>query len=789
MVSLDCVLSTSAKNLVVTGLWVAALVAACSDSGSSGHAGVGGSPAPASTQLPPPRTQTPAGARAPSPATGGQSSSPNNPPPPAADTPAAVSCSDKLPAIFAEHCAGCHNVTSSDARYPNLAKFAGSDAQLIERVRRGGEGMPAFDAKQISDAALREIYAALQRRPTPALGRAKPLFEAAAPVTPISFMRDDGVLVTRGAGRVRGRHELEGSYGPFLSLYFEDRTYGFVIEDFTARGESRVRVSYLPVARPENSTNFRCFKIYGNGNVFSANTGMDSDTPLPSLQFSGEDAAKDYAKRIAPYARVQAHEVTRNARTNAPLKSGDMFEFEFGIFIEPSEVAMNGRTSYYTDTFRYRIGSGGLTPENFDTSGQPGPSSVALQGGATTLAWLYVEPELYFSQMALNIQHEHVQRFVEGRRLFHTDFATGAHSEAGNPALPEQAKKAGPLMVTTSCESCHARNGGGQPLTAALDQKSSLVFKLYGADEARGSQLQLQEGSARLMDTEKRSVTLGDGTMVALSRPRYEVKMSDGTAPRHSARIARRLLGLGLLEAIDGQTLLAQADPEDCDRDGISGRPHVVSDSSGVHFGRFGWRAEKISVEHQIADALAADLGVQTRIFPGPKDEIELDDVDLDRMTTYMRLLGVPPRRDVADATVAKGEALFHSVGCAKCHAPSVTTGDSHPFVELRGQSIQPYSDLLLHYLGPDLADPGGEDRDGSSDEAATAGEWRTAPLWGAGWSSTVQGYVALLHDGRAKSVLEAVLWHGGEAAPVRERVTQLRREDREALIRFVESL
>ena len=129
------------------------------------------------------------------------------------------------------------------------------------------------------------------------------------------------------------------------------------------------------------------------------------------------------------------------------------------------------------------------------------------------------------------------------------------------------------------------------------------------------------------------------------------------------------------------------------------------------------------------------------------------------------------------------------SLGCANCHVPAATTGESHPFVELRAQRIQPYTDLLLHHLGPDLADSGGESVDGSGDAPATASEWRTAPLWGVGLSQTVQGYVALLHDGRAKSVLEAVLWHGGEAAAVRERVTQLDRAEREALVRFVESL
>jgi CxxC motif-containing protein (DUF1111 family)/cytochrome c553 len=733
-----------------------------------------------------PRTRTPAQAGA---------AAAISPPPLAAEAP--LACGDRPPAAFAAQCAGCHNLASStDKRYPNLFAFAGTEAQLIERVRSGGNWMPAFTAAMLSDAVLHDIYGFLRSRasgarPLLTLGGATPLFTQVDAVVPVTFVREDGVLITRGAGRVRGRHELEGTYNPFGPLYFEDRTYGFVIEDYTPRGESRVRVTYLPIARPEDKTNFRAFKIYGNGNVFHANTGMDSDTALPSLLLAGKDAATTYAKLIAPYARVQSHEVTRNARSERPLQKDDVFEFEFGVFIDAAEVSANSRTAYYTDTFRYRVGRGGLTAENFDTSGTMGPKEVAWQGGATTLVWIYAEPESYFSQMALNIQHEHVQRFVEGRRLFHTDFATGVHSESGNPALPEQANKAGPLFVTTSCENCHAGNGGGRSLAGVLDAHSSLVFKLYGADQARSSQLQLQEGSARLLDSEEHSVTLADGSTVKLSRPRFELRPNAGPVPSYSARIARRLVGLGLLEAIDEQTVLAQADPDDCDGDGISGRAHFVPDPAGqgMRLGRFGWRAEKISVEHQVADALAADMGVQTRVVPGTNAEIELNDADLDRLSVYMRLLGVPAQRATDDAVVMKGEAVFRSVGCATCHVPLLTTGEAHPYVELRGQQIRPYTDLLLHHLGPDLADDASASRDGTRTEAATASEWRTAPLWGVGLSRQVQGYVALLHDGRAQSVLEAVLWHGGEASQVRERVTQLSREDREALIRFVESL
>jgi CxxC motif-containing protein (DUF1111 family) len=702
-------------------------------------------------------------------------------------------CESRAPGPFVAQCAGCHRLGSVQAGAPDLLAFRGGEAGLIERVRKGGGGMPAFGTDALGDAALREIAAYLTARqsgarPSAGLGKVVPLFERPSAVLPVSFMRDDGVLVTRGAGRVRGRHELEGTYGPFHNFYFEDRTYGFLIEDYTPRGESRVRVTYLPVARPEDKTNFRAFKIYGNGNVFHANTGMDSDVPLPSLRLAGEEHASSYQQRVAPYARTQSHEVTSNARTNKPLQQGDMFEFEFGVFIEPAEVSMNSRTSYYTDTFRYRVGQGGLTPQNFDTSGTPGPSRQAALGGATTLAWAYAEPETYFSQLALNIQHEHVQPFVEGRRLFHTDFGTGVHSEAGNPAMSAQANKLGPLFVARACVGCHVGNGGGRALSGALDEKSTLAFKL-GSEAGLGRQLQLQEGSARALTGTQRSVTLKDGTAMMLTRPAFEVKSKAGALLSSSARIARRLVGLGLLEAVSEESVIAQADPEDCDGDGISGRVHYVNDpvTRVLRVGRFGWRAEKVGIEHQVADALAEDIGVQTSVIPGAASELE--DADLQRLSAYMRLLGVPPQRGADDPVVQQGEQLFRSVGCAQCHLAAVTTGQTHAFVELRGQQIRPYTDLLLHDLGPDLADDSGATSDGRDGSAPSASEWRTAPLWGVGLSRTVQGYVALLHDGRAASVLEAVLWHGGEASAVRTRFEGLSSMEREALIRFVESL
>jgi CxxC motif-containing protein (DUF1111 family) len=250
------------------------------------------------------------------------------------------------------------------------------------------------------------------------------------------------------------------------------------------------------------------------------------------------------------------------------------------------------------------------------------------------------------------------------------------------------------------------------------------------------------------------------------------------------------VIGAGLLEAIDERTLLARADASDCNGDGISGRPSYVKDpvTGELRVGRFGWKAEKVSVQHQIAEAALDDMGLGTSLFPD-NGKVELTDDDLSRLVTYMRLVSVPGQRNHGDAQVLQGEQLFKTIGCSNCHATDAVTGANHPFAELRNQDIKPYSDLLLHDMGPELAD---DSKRAASDDASAppaASEWRTPPLWGTGLLATVNGHTGLLHDGRAANVLEAVLWHGGEAEATRNRVTQLAAEDRAALVAFVMSL
>jgi CxxC motif-containing protein (DUF1111 family) len=497
---------------------------------------------------------------------------------------------------------------------------------------------------------------------------------------------------------------------------------------------------------------------------------------------------------------------------------GQNFEFEFGIFISPAALVTAGsRDSYYTDTFRLQIGTGGLTPNNldFDNGGFPfnaiGPVPEGRFGGATTASWMRIEPYNYYGEMALNLTQENAQNFVGGRRLFHTDFTNGQHSDPGNPALTSVAGFAGPMNQTNSCESCHFRNGPGFQLTGALGPTSSMVFKFPGAT----GQLHQQSGSVMVGAQQTMSVML-DGTAVTLSKPSYTVTTMAGGAQPYSARIARKLVGMGLLEAIDERTLLERADPSDCNGDGISGRPNYIHEpvTNNLRVGRFGWKAEKVSVVHQVADALQNDIDVGTSLLKDSTGKVELQDADLLKIATYMRLLSVPPQMNAADPDVVAGEQLFKTTGCANCHMTDTITGANHPFTELRNQSIKPYSDLLLHDMGPDLADNSGVAASTDPSAPAAASEWRTAPLWGLGLLTTIDPSrcgagmaqtsttagtqpclnsaatnLGLLHDGRAKTLNEAILWHGGEASKVKAAFVALPAAQKAQLLKFLSNI
>jgi CxxC motif-containing protein (DUF1111 family) len=417
------------------------------------------------------------------------------------------------------------------------------------------------------------------------------------------------------------------------------------------------------------------------------------------------------------------------------------------------------------------------------------------------------EPDNHYMQMATNLSAEHAQPFVRGRRVHHSDMIDGTHDEsAENGIFRDMVGLAGPLYIHPSCDGCHERNGRaavaevGEPL-------DHWVFKIGaddgGPDARWGRVLQTSatdgapEGRVSLLRWDE-----ADG----LRSPVYA--FTPERPARVSGRIAPSLIGLGLLEAIAEETVLAWEDPYDADGDGISGRAQRVEDpvTGEVRLGRFGWKAGAGSLTHQVASALNTDMGVMTSAMPDPDcgaeqqgcgDDAgaELDDRHLDDLVLYLSVLGVRARRDLDDAEALRGEQVFADIGCAACHRADITTSPYHPLAEVRSQRIHPYTDLLLHDMGPELADDLGEG-------IATGSEWRTTPLWGIGLSPCVTGGVtgphqrqtcvpheSYLHDGRARTLTEAIRWHGGEGAGSRDRFLATTPEDQRALLRFLRSL
>jgi CxxC motif-containing protein (DUF1111 family) len=255
------------------------------------------------------------------------------------------------------------------------------------------------------------------------------------------------------------------------------------------------------------------------------------------------------------------------------------------------------------------------------------------------------------------------------------------------------------------------------------------------------------------------------------------------------------VFGLGLLEAVPALGILGRADPRDFDRDGISGRANVVYDA--VHrrqgVGRFGWKANTPNLLQQTAGAYNGDMGVTSNLFPSEScagrtgtscsaTHVEVSAEIVGNVAFYTQTLAVPARRNLNDPTTRRGESLFYASGCDGCHTPTLRTGLLQGVPEVSGQVIHPYTDLLVHDMGPGLAD-------GRPDFQASGSEWRTPPLWGIGLVQTVNGHTRLLHDGRAGSLMEAILWHGGEATQARDRVKGLSQPDRNALIAFLNSL
>ena len=609
-----------------------------------------------------------------------------------------------------------------------------------------------------------------------------PLYDASTSLEPATQVDTPTALITRIADRARDRHAREvwnngAGYDHYLSHYWEHRTAEIEIVDKIAKGGSEVTFNVTSEwkLRPLEAE-LRFFHLsmatYADNGVMTA---------VPELDVPGEDR------------RHYTRSVNFNRLHNRPLQIGDKLEFELSHFLDG---APRGRDAYYGTAILYIVGEGIVPFEGIGQSLNPSPMPLAGRlGGDTTLNYQYSnEPEDHLKQLSTNLSNINGQNFVLGRRVHHTDMGNGSHNEnvSENPNFSALSNTLGPRYTNRSCVSCHQKNGRALagPAGTPLDKYSVFLGDSNGNPHP---QLGRVFQAHSLSGNGEGTATLSSWTEAnGLRTPNYA--FSGVTPSNFSARIAPQLVGMGLLEAIDELTLENLADPDDSDGDGISGKLRIVTDpvSNEPRIGRFGWKASEATVKHQVTQAFNTDIGVTTSIRPDPdcgsaqtncgNSGIEVADVHIEHLTKYVALLGVSARRDLDNPVALQGEQLFNDSGCNKCHVSNLQTSPYHPNAELRNQTIHPYTDLLLHDMGPGLASTLIEGN-------ANPNEWRTAPLWSIGLTSGISGGEGYLHDGRARTLDEAIRWHGGEAENAQQAYQALSQTDKDALISFLKSL
>lgn len=468
-----------------------------------------------------------------------------------------------------------------------------------------------------------------------------------------------------------------------------------------------------------------------------------------------------------------------------------------------------------------RIGAILTTPPGF---GSPEQFEASSAGAGTSRA---SQNSNAFSHPSENLSLEGREQFFVGNGLFRKVWVSSPSSTTASDGL-------GPLFNARGCQRCHLKDGRGHPPTGPEDSAESLLVRLsvptralvgeeqaadligyVTADPVYGGQLQDNAVAGIAAEAhvditwEEFDLPLNGEPAARLRQPRLELS-NPGYGPfspdlMTSIRVAPQMIGLGLLEAIHPGDIYALEDPDDLDGDGISGRAHRVPspDGESVELGRFGWKAAMPTLELQAADAFLNDMGissplkldahgdcttVQVECLNSPHGvqanlgDSEAPDPVLELVAFYSANLAVPERRDVHSPAVLRGKALFHEIQCAACHEPKYVTRKDAEREEHRFQLIWPYTDLLLHDMGEGLAD-------NRPDGQASGREWRTPPLWGIGLTEVVSGHTQFLHDGRARNLTEAILWHGGEAEPSRDAFADLSPADRADLIAFLESL
>jgi CxxC motif-containing protein (DUF1111 family) len=726
--------------------------------------------------------------------------------------------------------------------------------------------------------------ASTSAQPFPANGGGlQPLPAADQPIETLQFSLPDGTLVTRfGArglarhGRERGEEWNEIGYGPnetidpatglpldkgpgnyltFVPQYFKNRTWGveiidnsrvagvtkpslivnqYTTVDFLSGGVAFFRAfdrpgvtgygwmapgelvdRNVPVCKPA---------AYPNGPKLTSANGINGACTLLIKDYPGHDGIGADGFPNGGYVPGRA------------LVQGDVIEVSPSMFSTTESMQANGDNGgirYYSYEWAYVVGKGlrpwyGVQPR---LNTLPLPDDT-LSGGLGSVSYNYSDNALFmFQQPHTNAGMRNMQRFVEGRRLVHSNFTSGAHNEPGNDVNQAVAHLQGQRFNQSACIACHVNNGRS-PAPAAIGQRLDTMSVRTAALDANGRQVahpvygaavQMNAVSAggapqnwgtgvRVAGFDSKTVTLADGSAVELRKAK--VAFEGPTPGAYSLRAAQPMIGVGLLEAVPEADILARVRAAP-DADGVKGIANFVFDpeSGAVRLGRFGWKAAKASLRHQAAAALLTDMAVTSPVYPNRSCHFDpagcakagaergIAEGDLQLISHYLALLAVPAQRSlesgfpkgvapldehrVVPQQVTAGAKLFNDMRCAACHTVEMKTGSGHLFAELRNQTIRPYTDMLLHDMGAGLADDYAEGR-------AAGNLWRTAPLWGIGYTEKVMGdggKAGYLHDGRARNLLEAILWHDGEAQRARQRFASLSKTDREALLAFLRSL
>jgi CxxC motif-containing protein (DUF1111 family) len=717
----------------------------------------------------------------------------------------------------------------------------------------------------------------------PASGAGWAPLPAAEALESLQFTLADGTLVTRfGArglarhGRERGEEWNEIGYGPnetvdpvtglavdkgpgnyltFVPQYFKNRTWGVeVIDNSRVAGVTKPTLivnQYTTVDFLKGGVAF--FRAidrpgvtgYGwmaPGQLVDDNIAICKPIAYPAnnrlTNANGINGGctiqvKDYPGMTALDANGFPNGKNIPAR---PLVLGDIIEVSPSMFSTPESMQSkgdNGGVRYYSQEWIYVVGAGlkpwyGVQPR---LNSVPLPAET-LSGGIGSVSYNYSDNALFmFQQPQNNIGMQNMQRFVEGRRLVHTNFTTGNHNEQGNDRYDAAVGLQGQRFNQSACIACHVNNGRS-PAPLSANQRLDSMSVRVATTAANGQQMpHPQYGSTVQMNAvsssgtpqnwgtdvrvgsfESRTVKLADGTAIELRKPK--LTFEGATPDVVSLRAAQPMIGAGLLEAIPEADILARATSTP-DVDGVKGVANYVfePETGAVRLGRFGWKASKATLRHQAAAALLQDMAVTSPVYPNRSCNADpagcasapvqkgISEADLQSISRYLALVAVPAQRSIASgfpkgvapidelnvnpAQVSAGAKVFQGMRCAACHTAEMKTGNGHLFAELRNQTIRPYSDLLLHDMGTGLADKLIEGQ-------AKGNMWRTAPLWGLGYTEKVMGAnakVGYLHDGRARNLTEAIMWHDGEGTASRQRFEKLTKTDRDALLTFLKSL